>query len=112
MEWNNKQPIYQQLKAKIAAAILDGHLAEGDAIPSIRQISSDYAINPITVSKAIQGLVDDNIVEKRRGLGMFVKQGAREGLLSLERQRFLQADWPEIRERINRLGLDIAELLK
>lgn len=110
MEWNNKQPIYQQLQQKIATGILDGHLAEGEAIPSVRQISSEYSINPLTVSKAVQGLVDDDLVEKRRGLGMFVKQNARARLLALERERFLHDEWPEIKQRIDRLGLKVSEL--
>ena len=112
MQWNNKQPIYQQLKDKIAVAIMDGSLQEGEAIPSIRQISADYAVNPITVSKAYQGLVDDEVIEKRRGLGMYVKQGAQKALLKLEKQRFLQQEWPQIKQRIGQLGFDIAELLK
>ncbi|MDF1796486.1 MAG: GntR family transcriptional regulator [Coxiellaceae bacterium] len=112
MQWNNKQPIYQQLKDKIAAAIMDGSLQEGEAIPSIRQVSADYAVNPITVSKAFQGLVDDEVIEKRRGLGMFVRQGAQKALLKLEKQRFLQQEWPQIKQRINQLGFDAAELLK
>ncbi|MDF1761273.1 MAG: GntR family transcriptional regulator [Coxiellaceae bacterium] len=112
MQWNNKQPIYQQLKDKIAVAIMDGSLQEGEAIPSIRQISADYAVNPITVSKAYQGLVDDEVIEKRRGLGMYVKRGAQKALLKLEKQRFLQQEWPQIKQRIGQLGFDIAELLK
>ncbi len=112
MQWNNKQPIYQQLKDKIATAIMDGTLAEGEPIPSIRQISTDYQVNPITVSKAFQGLVDDEVIEKRRGLGMFVNPGARQALLKLEKQRFLQQEWPDIKQRIHQLGFDVAELLK
>ncbi|MDF1654388.1 MAG: GntR family transcriptional regulator [Coxiellaceae bacterium] len=112
MQWNNKQPIYQQLKDKIAVAIMDGSLQEGEAIPSIRQVSADYAVNPITVSKAFQGLVDDEVIEKRRGLGMYVKQGAQKALLKLEKQRFIQQEWPQIKQRISQLGFDVAELLK
>lgn len=112
MEWNSKLPIYQQLQSLIAAAILDEHLNEGDAIPSIRQISADYAVNPLTVSKAVQGLVDDGIVEKRRGLGMYVKPGARAQLLQIERERFMRDEWPEIQARIKRLGIDVSELMK
>ncbi len=110
MQWNDKQPIYQQLKEKIAAAIMDGDINEGDAIPSIRKVCTDYQINPMTVSKAYQALVDDDIIEKQRGLGMFVKIGARQRLLESEKNHFLDAEWPLILEKIKRLGLNIEEL--
>lgn len=111
MDWNNKQPIYLQLGQQVATAILDGSLAEGEAIPSIRQISSEYAINPVTVSKAIQGLVDQGLLEKRRGVGMYVVAGARQCLLEKERERFLSEEWPEIKQRMSRLGISLSELI-
>jgi len=109
--WNSKEPIYIQLRDKLVEMILDGALEEGDALPSVRQISSDQRINPITVSKAFQILVDDQLVEKKRGLGMYVINGAREKLKVQEREQFLQSEWPEILERIERLGLDTNKLL-
>ena len=93
------------------ALILDGVLTEGDALPSVRNVSSEYRVNPITVSKAYQTLVDDELVEKKRGLGMFVRSGAKEMLMETERKKFLEHDWPEIISRIKRLGLSSKELL-
>jgi GntR family transcriptional regulator len=95
----------------VIAMILDGALKEGDALPSVRQVAADFQLNPITVSKAYQELVDENLVEKRRGLGMYVNDGAREALLKNERERFLLEEWPALRERLKRLGLDAKELL-
>jgi GntR family transcriptional regulator len=112
MRWNDKQPIYQQLKEKLTTTILDGSYPEGEAIPSIRQVSADYQINPITVSKAYQELVNDGVLEKRRGLGMFVKTGASNKLLQLETKRFLKDEWPSVKAKIARLGLKLSELLK
>lgn len=89
---------------------MDGSLSEGDALPSVRQISSEQRINPITVSKAMQILVDEQLVEKRRGLGMYVVNGAQDKLAKQEREKFLNDEWPQIAERIERLGLDLAEL--
>jgi len=109
--WNDSSPIYLQLRARVVAMILDQHLAEGDALPSVRQVAADYQINPLTVSKAYQSLVDDHLVEKRRGLGSFVREGARQQLLASERERFLAEDWPTLRARIERLGLDIHTLM-
>ncbi|MBY6205471.1 GntR family transcriptional regulator [Halomonas denitrificans] len=108
--WDDNQPIYWQLRERTVAAILDGTLAEGEPLPSVRQVAVDFHINPLTVSKAYQSLVDDALVEKRRGVGMFVVEGARERLLASERARFLKEDWPRIAERIQQLGLDIDEL--
>ncbi len=108
--WDDNQPIYWQLRERTVAAILDGTLAEGEPLPSVRQVAVDFHINPLTVSKAYQSLVDDALVEKRRGVGMFVVEGARERLLESERARFLKDDWPRIAERIQQLGLDIDEL--
>ncbi len=109
--WNDNIPIYRQLRERVVAMILDGALNEGDALPSVRQVAADYQINPITVSKAYQELVDEALVEKRRGLGMFVTDGARAALLKSEREHFLRSEWPRLRARIERMGLDIATLL-
>jgi GntR family transcriptional regulator len=111
MQWNNNSPIYLQIKEKIIAAIIDQAMLEGDAIPSIRQISADYQINPITVSKAYQLLVENGILEKRRGLGMFVMEGARKQLLHEQKQQFLLDEWPELKAKIKRLGLSLEELV-
>ena len=109
--WNDSQPIYWQLKERTVAMILDGTLAEGEALPSVRTVASEFQLNPITVSKSYQALVDDGLVEKRRGLGMFVCEGARKQLLSSERSRFLEEEWPAMVNRIEQLGLDLDELL-
>jgi GntR family transcriptional regulator len=109
--WDDNQPIYWQLREKTVAAILDGTLSEGQPLPSVRQVAVDFQINPLTVSKAYQSLVDDHLVEKRRGVGMFVREGARKQLLESERNRFLNEEWPRLAERIEKLGLTIDELL-
>lgn len=108
--WDDNQPIYWQLRERTVAAILDGTLAEGEPLPSVRQVAVDFQINPLTVSKAYQSLVDDALVEKRRGVGMFVVAGARDRLLETERNRFLQGEWPKIAERIHQLGLGLDDL--
>jgi len=110
-DWNNNQPIYLQLRERVIALILDEILNDGDALPSVRNVSSEYRVNPITVSKAYQTLVDDDLVEKKRGLGMFVKSGARAVLLQSEKKKFLEDEWPDIVSRINRLDLSSKELL-
>ena len=110
-EWNDNQPIYRQLRDRVVAMILDGVLKEGDSLPSVRNVAADYRINPLTVLKSYQELVDEELVEKRRGLGMFVKDGARSLLLKGERQKFLAEEWPRIQAIIQRLGLDAEELL-
>lgn len=110
IQWNESAPIYRQLRDYIKAMILDEALKEGDALPSVRQVSADFQLNPITVSKAYQELVDENLVDKRRGLGMYVNQGAREALLKSEREHFLREEWPTLRERLRRLGLNLATL--
>ena len=109
--WNDNAPIYRQLRDRVVAMILDGILKQGDALPSVRQVAADFQLNPITVSKAYQELVDDQLVEKRRGLGMYVAEGARNALLHSERERFLREEWPMLRERLERLGLDLQTLL-
>jgi len=110
IKWNNKEPIYLQLRDRLIELIMDGLLQEGDALPSVRQIASEQRINPITVSKALQLLVDDELVEKKRGLGMYVVTGAQDKLRRQEREKFLRQEWPEIVARIERLGLEIHEL--
>ena len=111
-QWNDSQPIYWQLKERTIAMILDGTLTEGTALPSVRTVASDFQLNPITVSKSYQALVDDNLVEKRRGLGMFVCTGARQKLMESERQKFLSEEWPAMIIRIQQLGLDTSKLLQ
>lgn len=109
--WNDNAPIYRQLKERIIAMMLDGVLKPGDPLPSVRQIAADYQLNPITVSRAYQELADEALVEKRRGLGMFITDGAPEKLLASERERFLREEWPQVLERIQRLGLSLERLL-
>jgi GntR family transcriptional regulator len=109
--WNDNIPIYRQLKERVVGMMLDGVLKAGDALPSVRQVAAEYQLNPITVSKAYQELVDDNLVEKRRGIGMYVTEGASEKLLASERERFMREEWPAMLERIRRLGIDPATLL-
>ncbi len=109
--WNDSTPIYRQLRDRVVAMILDGVLKQGDALPSVRQVAADFQINPITVSKAYQELVDENLVEKRRGLGMYVTEGARGALLKSERDRFLSDEWPALFARLTRLGLSLKELM-
>ena len=110
-EWNDNQPIYRQLRDRVVAMILDGVLKEGDSLPSVRNVAAEYRVNPLTVLKSYQQLVDEDLVEKRRGLGMFVKAGARNQLLTGERQKFLAEEWPRIYQTIQRLGLRTEELL-
>jgi GntR family transcriptional regulator len=110
-EWNDNQPIYRQLRDRVVAMILDGVLKEGDSLPSVRNVAAEYRVNPLTVLKSYQQLADEALVEKRRGLGMFVKAGARNLLLTGERQKFLAEEWPRICETIQRLGLRTEELL-
>jgi len=110
--WNENTPIYRQLKERVVGMMLDGALKPGDALPSVRQIAAEYQLNPITVSKAYQELVDENLVEKRRGIGMYVTEGANEKLLASERERFIRDEWPAMVERIRRLGLDVEQLLR
>jgi GntR family transcriptional regulator len=110
--WNDNTPIYRQLKDRVIGMMLDGALKAGDALPSVRQVAADYQLNPITVSRAYQELVDENLVEKRRGIGMYVSEGASEKLLASERERFVREEWPAMLERIRRLGIDIEQLLR
>lgn len=105
-KWDDNQPIYRQLKERVLEMILDGELAEGDALPSVRTVAAEYQLNPLTVLKGYQELVDEGLVEKQRGKGMYVLAGARERLLASARQRFLDEDWPRLCATVERLGLD------
>lgn len=110
-DWTEDQPIYRQLRDKVVAAIMEGALPEGDALPSVRNVAVDLQINPLTASKAYQELVMEGLVEKKRGLGMFVVDGARSKLMEVERERFLSEEWPRVMETITRLGLSAETLL-
>jgi GntR family transcriptional regulator len=110
-EWNDSQPIYRQLRDQVVAMMLDGVLKEGDPLPSVRTVAAQYRVNPLTVLKAYQQLVDEELVETRRGLGMFINDGARTLLLRGERQRFLEEEWPRVCATIQRLGLKAEDLL-
>ena len=110
-EWNDGQPIYRQLRDRVVHMILDGVLREGDPLPSVRNVAAEYRVNPLTVLKAYQQLVSEELVETRRGLGMFVKSGAYNLLVKGERQKFLSEHWPRVHATIRRLGLDPKELL-
>lgn len=111
ISWNDKDPIYRQLKDRILEMILEGVFPEGESLPSVRQLASEHRINPLTVSKAMQMLVDEDVVVKRRGLGMFVRDGAKNTLIASERSRFLSEEWPVIVSKIERLGLSTQDLL-
>src|SRR6266550_2114066 len=111
-EWNDGQPIYRQLRDRVVEMILDGVLNEGDPLPSVRTVAAEYRVNPITVLKGYQELVDEQLVETKRGRGMFINDGARELLRQSERQKFLAEDWPRIQATIQRLGLTPEELLE
>ena len=111
-KWNEDQPIYRQLRDRVVAMILEGVLADGDALPSVRNVAAEYRLNPLTVLKGYQELVDEKLVEKKRGRGMFVNEGARTMLLKAERQRFLEKEWPQVVATIVRLRLNTADLLK
>lgn len=110
-EFHNNQPIYRQLRNRVVDMILDGVLKEGDPLPSVRNVAAEYRVNPLTVLKAYQGLVDEELVETKRGRGMFVRTSARDLLLKAERQKFLADEWPRVHATIERLGLTPEELL-
>ncbi len=110
-EWNDSQPIYRQLRDRVVAMILDGVLKEGDPLPSVRNVAAEYRVNPLTVLKGYQQLVDEQLVETKRGRGMFINAGARDLLLQGERQKFLAEEWPRVYATIQRLGLTPEELL-
>ena len=109
-DWKDDAPIYRQVQERVLAMILDGELKPGDALPSVRQLAVDYRINPLTVSRAYSELDEATLVEKRRGLGLYVREGAREQLLTQERERFLRDEWPALQRRIERLGLTVRDL--
>ena len=111
-KWNEDQPIYRQLRDRVVAMILEGVLGDGDALPSVRNVAAEYRLNPLTVLKGYQELVDEGLVEKKRGRGMFVNDGARLQLLKDERARFLDKEWPQVVATIERLGLDAGMLLE
>ncbi|HSN52128.1 MAG TPA: GntR family transcriptional regulator [Woeseiaceae bacterium] len=110
-KWSEDLPIYRQLRDRVVEMILEGVLGDGDALPSVRNVAAEYRLNPLTVLKGYQELVDEGLVEKKRGRGMFVTEGARRQLLKDERRRFIEKEWPKVLETIDRLGLDAAELL-
>ncbi len=109
--WNDSQPIYRQLRDRVVAMILEGVLKEGDPLPSVRTVAAEYRLNPLTVLKGYQQLVDEQLVEKRRGRGMYVAEGATRALMKDERQRFLEGEWPRVYATIQRLGFSAQELL-
>lgn len=111
-KWNDDLPIYRQLRDRVVDMILEGVLADGDALPSVRNVAAEYRLNPLTVLKGYQELVDEGLVEKKRGRGMYVTDGARKQLLKDERRRFLETEWPKVSATIERLGLDVGELLR
>ena len=111
-KWNEDQPIYRQLRDRVVAMILEGVLGDGDALPSVRNVAAEYRLNPLTVLKGYQELVDEGLVEKKRGRGMFVNDGARLQLLKDERQRFLEKEWPQVVATIKRLDLDPDKLVE
>ena len=111
-EWNDSQPIYRQLRDRVVAMILDGIIAEGDPLPSVRTVAAEFRVNPLTVLKSYQELADEQLVEKRRGRGLFINTGARAQLLKAERARFLAEQWPQVRQSIDRLGLSLGDLLR
>ncbi len=110
-KWSEDLPIYRQLRDRVVAMILEGVLGDGDALPSVRNVAAEYRLNPLTVLKGYQELVDEGLVEKKRGRGMFVIDGAQKRLLKDERQRFVEKEWPKVMETVERLGLDVSELL-
>ena len=111
-KWNEDLPIYRQLRDRVVAMILEGVLGDADALPSVRNVAAEYRLNPLTVLKGYQELVDEGLVEKKRGRGMFVTDGARDRLLLNERERFLEKEWPQVQATIKRLELDVTSLLK
>jgi GntR family transcriptional regulator len=111
-QWDDSSPIYRQLRDRVVAMILEGALKEGDPLPSVRSVAAEFRLNPLTVLKGYQQLVDEQLVEKRRGRGMFVSEGAHKALMKDERSRFLDTEWPKVYATIQRLGLSAADLLR
>lgn len=112
MIWNEQQPIFRQLEAHIKNLILEHAIKEGEALPSVRHMAAEFRLNPITVSKAVNELVQETLIEKKRGLGMYVCDGARGQLLAIEREKFIQHEWPRVHQKIIQLGLDIEQLMQ
>ena len=110
-QWDPDTPIYIQLYQQVVTRILDGYITEGEPLPSVRKVAAEYQLNPITISKAYQMLQDENIVEKQRGKGLFVKEGVQDIILIRERENFLSSQWPKILQQINRLKLSTEDLL-
>ncbi|UCC13499.1 MAG: GntR family transcriptional regulator [Gammaproteobacteria bacterium] len=110
--WNDSQPIYRQLRDRVVEMILEGALGDGDALPSVRSVAAEYRLNPLTVLKGYQELVDEGLVEKKRGRGMFIREGAKKNLLLGERELFINEQWPSVVATIRRLGLDMDELIQ
>lgn len=108
--WDHKQPIYQQLADLLAAGLLEGDPPEGQAMPSVRTLASQHALNPLTVSRALQSLSDEGLLDNRRGMGLYVRSGARDRLMATERKRFLTEEWPQLRSRLRRLGINAQQL--
>ena len=111
-KWNEDQPIYRQLRDRVVAMILEGVLGDGDALPSVRNVAAEYRLNPLTVLKGYQELVEEGLVEKKRGRGMFINEGAQAELFKAERRRFLEKEWPQVLATIERLNLDAKDLLQ
>lgn len=111
VDWNDRQPIYRQIRDRVVAMILDGTMKEGDPLPSVRTVAAEYRVNPLTVLKAYQELANEGLVETRRGLGMFINTGTRDLLMEGEREKFLREEWPRVHANIQRLGLSAEELL-
>ncbi|MEM6819251.1 MAG: GntR family transcriptional regulator [Pseudomonadota bacterium] len=110
-KWSDDLPIYRQLRDRVVMMLLEGVLTDGDALPSVRSVAAEYRLNPLTVLKGYQELVDEELVEKKRGRGMFVLPGARERLMNEEKQRFLEKQWPDIAATIHRLNIDPDDLI-
>src|SRR3954463_5268115 len=108
---SHEKPVYVRLRETIADAILSGKYGDGDSLPSVRAFAAEQQANPLTVAKAYQGFQDEGLIVVKRGVGMFVASGARVRLRDSERSRFLKEEWPEIRSRMQRLGIDAGELL-
>ena len=111
-KWNEDLPIYRQLRDRVVAMILEGVLGDGDVLPSVRNVAAEYRLNPLTVLKGYQELVDEGLVEKKRGRGMFVTDGAHKQLLKDERLRFIEKEWPQVVATIQQLGLEVDQLLR
>jgi len=109
--WDSDTPIYVQLYQTVVQRILDGVLKEGDALPSVRSVAAEYQLNPVTISKAYQMLQDQQIVEKQRGIGLFILEGTKDKIMARERETFLSDEWPKIRQQIERLQLSVEQLL-